>query len=94
MTVQAAVRWVKLALVALGVVLRLLGSLPRVRREAWEAINAAGLAYKEAWEALEDRALTQEEVAEIRKKLEVFGQETEDVLQVLAGVLGLKEDDP
>jgi hypothetical protein len=93
-SLHGAVRWLKLAVLALELVLRLLRSLPRLRKEANEAIDAAGLAYKEAWEALADRDLTRQEVAEVRKKLEVFGQGTEDVLQVLARVLGLKEEDP
>lgn len=56
-----------------------------------QAINA-GLAYKEAWEALEDRDLTREEVAAVRKKLEAFAGETEDVLQLLARVLMIREE--
>ncbi len=94
MSLHVAVRWLKLAILALELVLRLLASLPRLRREANEAIAAAGLAYKEAWDALADRDLTRQEVAEVRKKLEAFRRETEDLLQVLAGILGLKEEDP
>ena len=92
MTVSGIVHWLKLGILVLGLVLRLLLSLPRLRKEAREAVNAAGLAYKEAWEALADRSLTQEEVAEVRRKLEAFGKETEDVLKLLAQVLGLEEE--
>ncbi len=84
----------KLAIGLLEVLLRLLVRWPRLRKEAREAIQAAGVAYNEAWDALADRDLTRQEVAAVRKKLEAFGQETEDVLQVLAGILGLKEEDP
>lgn len=93
MTLQGALRWVRLAILALELALRLLLGLPRLRKEAREAINAAGLAYKELRDALADRDLTREEVAEIRKKAEAFGRETQDVLQVLAGVLGLQEEE-
>jgi hypothetical protein len=92
MTVSGIVHWLKLAIMVLGLVLRLLLSLPRLRKEAREAVNAAGLAYKEAWEALADRSLTREEVMEVRRKLEAFGKETEDVLKLLAQVLGLEEE--
>ena len=85
---------VKLAIGLVQVLLRLLVSWPRLRKEAREAIQAAGVAYMTLWNAMEDRDLTREEVAAVRKKLEAFGQETEDVLQVLAGILGIKEEDP
>jgi hypothetical protein len=93
MTVSGVVRWLNLAVLALQLMLRLLLGLPRLRKEAREAISAAGLAYREAWEALADRELTREEVAEVRRRLEAFGKETEDVLKLLARVLGLEEEE-
>ena len=92
MTVQRAIRWVRLAILVLETVGRLLKSLPRLRREAREAIGAAGLAYKEVWEALKDRDLTREEAVEVRKKLEAFGRETEDILQLLAQLLAIGKE--
>ncbi|MBI2855645.1 MAG: hypothetical protein HYX93_02225 [Chloroflexi bacterium] len=85
-------RRIRLAIVILEAVLRLLGSWPRLRKEADEAIDAASLAYNEAWEALADRELTRDEVAEVRKRLEAFGRETEEVLQLLAHVLGIGKE--
>ncbi len=83
----------KLAIGLLQVLLRLLVSWPRLRKEAREAIQAAGLAYMTLWNALEDRDLTREEVAQVREKLKAFAQETEDVLQLLARVVAIGKEE-
>ena len=83
----------KLAIGLLQVLLRLLVSWPRLRKEAREAIQAAGVAYMTLWNALEDRDLTREEVAQVREKLKAFAQETEDVLQLLARVAGIGKEE-
>ena len=80
-------------ILVLGVILRLLRSWPRLRKEGEEAIHAARAAYLTAWQALEDRHLTQEEVREARRKLEALGQEVEDVVLVLAPILGMGKED-
>ena len=83
----------KLAIGLLQVLLRLLVSWPRLRKEAREAIQAAGVAYMTLWNALEDRDLTREEVAQVREKLKAFAQETEDVLQLLARVVAIGKEE-
>jgi hypothetical protein len=92
MTLQRAIQWMKLAILAMEVLLRLLRCLPRLRKEGRQAITAAGLAYVAAWEALADRDLSREEAGEARGKLEALGREVEDVLQVMAEALGLQKE--
>ena len=81
---QGALRWVKLAIMALELVIRLLSGLPRLRKEAREAIQAAALAYATLWNAVEDRELTRDEVAQLRDKVQAVGHEVQDVAKVLA----------
>ena len=83
----------KLVILVLEVILLLLRSWPRLHKEGAEAIHAARAAYLTAWQALEDRHLTQEEVREARRKLEALGQEVEDVVLVLAPILGMGKED-
>lgn len=90
---NGTLRWVKLAILALELVLRLLAGLPRLRKAAREAIQSAGAAYSSVWKALEDRELTREEVAQIREKAEALGREIDDVARVLADVLGVGKED-
>ncbi len=80
-------------ILVLGVILRVLRNWPRLKKEGEEAIQAARAAYLTAWQALEDRHLTKEEVREARRKLEALGQEVEDVVLVLAPILGMKKED-
>ena len=83
----------KLAIGRLQVLLRLLVSWPRLRKEAREAIQDTGVAYMTLWNALEDRDLTREEVAQVREKLKAFAQETEDVLQLLARAVAIEKEE-
>ena len=89
---MAIIKWVKAAILILEAVTRLLRNWPRLRREADVVIDAAGLAYIEAWKALADRDLTRNEVAEVREKLESLGREAEEVLQLLAHILGIGKE--
>jgi hypothetical protein len=62
--------------------------LRRLRQEGEGAIHAAGVGRRAVWQARGDRPLPREEVRDARRKLEVLGQEVEDVSRARAPILG------